>query len=286
MSQARILMCPPDFYGIEYEINPWMDRTQPADHAAAVGQWNALRDLLVEAGASIALMDPIAGVPDLVFTANAAVIHQHVAVLANFRHPQRQREVPWDEAWFKQHGFQIARLDEAFFFEGAGDALFCGDTLFAGYRIRSDARGHQQLGTLLGCRVIPLELIDPHYYHLDTCFCPLSPSEAIYYPGAFDDYGRKVLDELIEELIPVEGDEAARFACNAVVVGKTVVTNTGCPQLHKALATRGYHPRGTLLDEFIKAGGSAKCLTLRLDGEEAAAWKLLPGEPEENPQTA
>ena len=115
--------------------------------------------------------------------------------------------------------------------------------------------------------------MDPYYYHLDTCFCPLAPGEALYHPGAFDPYGRKVIEARVPGLIVVAPDEAARFACNAVVVGKTVVTNAGCPQLAAALRRRGYEPVETELDEFIKAGGSAKCLTLRLDGEEAAGWK-------------
>jgi hypothetical protein len=122
-------------------------------------------------------------------------------------------------------------------------------------------------------RVVPLELIDDYYYHLDTCFCPLAAGEAIWYPGAFDDYGRKVLPEIVERLIPVLDEEARSFACNAVVVGKHVVTNTGCPRLHADLRSRGYEPIETPLGEFVKAGGSAKCLTLRLDGEEAAGWK-------------
>jgi N-dimethylarginine dimethylaminohydrolase len=159
-------------------------------------------------------------------------------------------------------------------FEGAGDALFCGDTLFAGYRIRSDARGHQEIGRRLGCRVLPLELVDPYYYHLDTCFCPLAPGLAVYYPAAFDDYGRRALADWAPQLIPVEEAEARSFACNAVVVGRSVITNTGCPRLHAALRAHGYEPRETPFSEFVKAGGSAKCLTLRLDGEEAAAWKF------------
>jgi N-dimethylarginine dimethylaminohydrolase len=129
---------------------------------------------------------------------------------------------------------------------------------------------------MLGVRVLPLELVDPYHYHLDTCFCPLAAGQAIWYPGAFDDYGRRVLSELIPDLIAVDQAEARRFACNAVVVGRTVVTNTGCAQLHRDLAARGFTPRETELDEFVKAGGSAKCLTLRLDGEEAAAWKHAP----------
>ncbi len=272
-SRPQILMCPPDYYGIEYEINPWMSRERQADHAQATRQWADLRAMLEACGAKTVLLDPVAGLPDLVFTANAALIYRRHAVLARFRHSQRSGEENYDEAWLGAAGFAVHRLPEGPFFEGAGDALFCGDTLFAGYRIRSDIHGHYQIGTMFDCRVIPLELVDPYYYHLDTCFCPLAAGVAVYYPPAFDDYGRKALQESIGELIPVTEDEARRFACNAVVVGRAVVTNAGCPQLHAALREHGYTPHETRLDEFVKAGGSAKCLTLRLDGEEAAAWK-------------
>jgi N-dimethylarginine dimethylaminohydrolase len=269
----QILMCPPDFYGIEYEINPWMSRDKQADHGLAKQQWGDLRKLLHEAGAVTLLLEPVAGLPDLVFTANAAMIFKDQAVLAKFRHPQRRGEESLDEAWLVAAGFTVHHLPQGVFFEGAGDALFCGDTLFAGYRIRSDIRGHQQIGATFGCRVIPLELVDPYYYHLDTCFCPLAPGQAIYYPGAFDDYARRALVESVDELIAVSDEEARRFACNAVVVGRRVITNTLCPELHKSLQARGFETRETPLDEFVKAGGSAKCLTLRLDGEEAAVWK-------------
>lgn len=272
-ARPQILMCPPDYYGVEYEINPWMKRDEPPDHAVAVRQWNDLRAALVEAGARIVLQSPVEGLPDLVFTANAAMIYRREAVLAHFRYPERQGEEPYDAAWLEANGFQVHRLPADGYFEGAGDALFCGDTLFAGYRLRSDVRGLQQIGELFRCRVIALELVDPYYYHLDTCFCPLAPGVAIYFPDAFDEYGRAVLKEFVPELIAVEESEARRFACNAVVVGRTVVTNTGCDLLHRALADRGFTPRATPLDEFTKAGGSAKCLTLRLDGEEAAGWK-------------
>jgi len=276
MSRPQILMCPPDFYGIEYEINPWMNRARQADPAEARRQWQALHDLLLRCGAEIALLDPVPGLPDLVFTANAALIYRQQVVLANFRHVERQRETIVDETWFRGHGFEILALPTERFFEGAGDALFCGESLFAGYRKRSDALGLQQLGARLNVQVLPLELVDSYYYHLDTCFCPLKSGEAIYYPAAFDDYGRRVLRNAVPELLPVAESEARRFACNAVVVGRNVITNTGCPQLHDALRTRGYVPWETPLEEFVKAGGSAKCLTLRLDGEEAAAWKTLP----------
>jgi N-dimethylarginine dimethylaminohydrolase len=271
----HILMCAPDYYGIEYEINPWMNCERQSDHALAMRQWRELKQVLESLGAAISLIEPVRGLPDLVFTANAAMVYGRRAVLSRFRHPQRRGEEVHDERWLAEHGFEILRLAEPLYFEGAGDALFCGDTLFAGYRKRSDARAHQQVGKLIGCQVIPLELVDPCYYHLDTCFCPVAPGMAVYYPGAFDDYGRRVLGDLVRELIEVDAAEAPSFACNAVVIGRTVVTNRGCPRLHAALQARGFATAETPLSEFVKAGGSAKCLTLRLDGEEAAGWKQV-----------
>ncbi len=269
----HILMCSPEFYGIEYEINPWMNTKRDVDHSLAVEQWSRLRSLLESLGAKISLVAPKKGLPDLVFTANAAMIYREDAVLSRFRHQQRQGEESLFDARLSELGFNVRPLESKMYFEGAGDALFCGDTLFAGYQKRSEALSHQQIAELIGQRVIPMELVDDYYYHLDTCFCPLSPSQAIYYPAAFDDYGKKVLVEHVEQLIPVGEAEARSFACNAVVVGKDVVTNTGCPQLHEALRSEGFRPHATPLGEFVKSGGSAKCLTLRLDGEEAASWK-------------
>lgn len=273
-SLAHILMCPPYHYGIEYEINPWMRRDNASDRKLAIEQWQGLRRLLERCGARVSCLLATRGLPDLVFTANAALIHQEIAVPAQFRHAQRQGEQPCAQQWLRQHGFQLRHLRSPACFEGAGDALFCGETLFAGYRFRSDIRVHQEIGDIFQCRVISLELVDRRYYHLDTCFCPLAPGVAVYYPQALDSYGQRVLEETIEDLIPVSGEEAANFACNAVVVGQTVITNTGCPELHAQLERRGFMSQATPLSEFVKAGGAAKCLTLRLDGEEAAAWKF------------
>jgi len=273
MPPPRILMCPPDFYGIEYEINPWMSRSRGAATDQAHHQWRRLHDTLVGLGVTVELMTPQKGLPDLVFTANAGLMFGNRFFSSRFRHEVRARETPHFDAWFAEHGFVVEHLPEGMFFEGAGDALFCGQTLFAGYRIRSDVRGHQHLGEVLGRQVLPLELVNTRFYHLDTCFCPLAPGEAIYFPDAFDSYGRKVLEKHIPKLLPVAEPEAHRFGCNAVVVGKTVITNSQCGKLADDLRSWGYHPVAVELDEFLKAGGSAKCLTLRLDGEEAAVWE-------------
>ncbi len=271
--RPTVLMCPPEYYGIEYEINPWMDRRRQADHARAVRQWESLRALIEESGAEVVLMEPVPGLPDLVFTANAGMVYREQVVLSNFRYRQRARERPYQQRWFAEHGFRTVDLPERYHFEGAGDALFCGDTLFGGYRLRSDAAGHQWIAQRLGCRVIPVELVNPFYYHLDTCFCPLAPGLAVYFPEAFDQYGRRALEAHVDQLVPVPVEEARRFACNAVVIGRRVITNTGCPRLHRELRRLGFEPVETPLGEFVKAGGSAKCLTLRLDGEEAAGWR-------------
>lgn len=267
-----ILMCPPEHYGIEYEINPWMSRERPADRAISVRQWQGLRDLLVSLGVDVRLQPPVPGLPDLVFTANAGLVCRGTVYLSRFRHAARQGETPHDRAWFEANGFSTVTLPDGLDFEGAGDALFCGETLFAGYHIRSSATAMQWVAARIGCRVIPMQLVSDRHYHIDTCFCPLDPETALYFPGAFDAYGRQALAAHIPHLIPVDADEAERFACNAVVVGRNVFTNTGCPNLHAELARRGFTPHETPLDEFLKAGGSAKCLTLRLDGEEAAVW--------------
>lgn len=269
--RPTILMCPPDYYGIEYEINPWMSRSIPSDAERSRQQWQALHDLLIQLQVDVRLMEPVQGLPDLVFTANAGLVWHDAVFLSSFRHAARQGETPVDAAWFSANGFRTVDVPAGAYFEGAGDALFCGDTLYAGYLVRSDAASMQWLGAQMGCRVIPLQLVDGRFYHLDTCFCPLDHQTAIYFPGAFDDYARRALSQ-VPKLIAVDEDEAARFACNAVVVGRDVVLNAGCPKLEAALQAEGFKTQATELGEFLKSGGSAKCLTLRLDGETAAIW--------------
>jgi N-dimethylarginine dimethylaminohydrolase len=269
----RILMCPPDYYGIEYEINPWMNRLVSSDPTESRRQWTALHGTLIDLGVTVETMQPAAGLPDLVFTANAGLVYRDLFLSSRFRFGVRQGETPHFDRWFAEHGFRVESLPPGRYFEGAGDSLFCGETLYAGYRFRSDARSHHWIGEQLGVECLPLELVDPRFYHLDTCFCPLAEDGAIYYPGAFDDYGRSVLRGRIGSLIEVSAEEAVSFSCNAVVVGRTVVLNDGAPKLARDLEAAGFSVRPLRLTEFIKAGGSAKCLTLRLDGEEAAAWK-------------
>lgn len=259
----QLLMCPPTYYGIEYEINPWMSRSQQSNRKEAQAQWEALRRLLLEQlSVEVRLVESQPKLPDMVFTANAGVVWKNKFISSNFRYEVRRGESPHFEAWFDDQGFEIIHLPEKEHFEGEGDLLKCGELWFAGYHIRSDINAHQRIADILEQEMLSLELTDEWFYHLDTCFCPLSETQALFYPPAFDPYARKVLEHHIPTLLPVCSAEANRFACNAIVAGKTIVMNNGCPKIREQLAGLGFEVFETPLSEFLKAGGSAKCLTL------------------------
>ena len=261
----RLLMCPPLYYAIEYEINPWMSRSRQSDSRLAQEQWRALYGLLQDQlDRDVALMEPRPGLPDMVFTANGGLVWENNFIASNFRHEVRRGEATHFENWFKDRGYEIFHLPEQIFFEGEGDLLMCGDLFFAGYRIRSDIFSHHIIAEIIQREILSLGLTNDWFYHLDTCFCPLGGGRAIFYPAAFDAYGLKVLENNVETLIVVTEDEARRFACNAIVVDKNVVMNDGCPRIRDQLESLGFSVFEIPLSEFIKAGGSAKCLVLKV----------------------
>jgi len=263
-SQRKLLLCPPDHYGIEYEINPWMKCEHKADAKLVGAQWAGLHAVLCDLGCEVQLLEAQPKLPDLVFTANAGLLVGNKFIPSHFRHPERQGEEPHFIQWFAGRRCEIVALPEGMFFEGEGDALFFGDVLFCGYKFRSDIRSHQFIADQLKCLVISVELLDDRFYHLDTCFCPLSADTAMWFPGAFDEYGQRAIRNHIPNLIAVEPDEAVHFACNAVVLGRDIVLPEGCPKLYSALAMHGFQTHALPMTEFIKAGGACKCLTLFL----------------------
>lgn len=265
---SRLLVCPPDHYRIVYEINTWMSVKRTADPHVARVQWETLMGVLEkDCGASLERMQPMPEVPDLVFTANAGVVVGRMAILSRFRHPERRLEEPHFERWFRDHGYDVQLLPKDLFFEGAGDLLGAPGVWFGGYRQRTDIRAYHIVGSLLGREILPVELVDPRFYHLDTCFCPLPGGEVVWFPPAFDRYGQATIMDRVPESrrIAVPEDEAVRFACNAVCVGKHVVLPEGCPETMRRVETFGYTAHAAGLSEFIKAGGAAKCLTLALE---------------------
>jgi N-dimethylarginine dimethylaminohydrolase len=262
--RTSVLMCAPTAYALKYEINPWMKLENAPDLQLAAQQWDTLYHVLRDhVGAHVELVPQSQNCPDMVFTANAGLIRGRYALLANFRHPQRQAEEPHFRAWFEAHGYKVMMPSIGCKFEGEGDALFAGDMLLAGYLKRSDICAHRWLADTLAVPVLSLELIDDRWYHLDTCLFPLSEEAIVYYPGAFDAYARIVINNNFNA-IEVCLEEALRFACNAVVIGQHVVLPSGCPRLTRALEERGYTVHSVEMSEFLKAGGAAKCLTLLL----------------------
>jgi len=261
-------MCPPTHYEVDYVINPWMEgNIHKSSQARAQTQWQHLYEI-IESRAAVSLIEPQPGWPDMVFTANAGLVLGDRVVLSRFYHPERQGEEPYFKAWFQAQGYQVFELPKQLPFEGAGDALLDreGRWLWAGYGFRSELDSHAYLAKWLDIEVLSLRLMDERFYHLDTCFCPLTDGYLLYYPPAFDAYSNRLIELRVpaEKRIAVQEADAVNFACNAVNIERTVILNCASQALKDALAAVGFEVVETPLTEFLKAGGAAKCLTLRV----------------------
>ena len=264
----RLLMCPPEHFAVTYEINPWMRIANGPDLPTSRVQWQALHLILTEKiGAEISLISPQPGLPDMVFTANAGLTRGKFFVPSRFRPVERRGEEVFFTRWMRDSGFEIRPLPEEVVgaFEGEGDALFYGDLLLTGFGQRSEESVCQAAGELLGVNVLPLRLADRRWYHLDTCLIPVTSHLLAFYPPAFDAAANAALENLTGEKIILTEHDALRFGGNAIVLGDQIVINSGCTVLAAALRERGFGVFETDLSEFIKAGGSAKCLVLALD---------------------
>ncbi len=266
---AALLMCSPEGFAINYEINLWMKKQiGNVIRDVALSQWWGLFDTLSRL-AEVHVMPGDAAWPDLVFTANAGlpVPETKRVILSNFKHPQRQGEKRLNRAWFESRGWECVELPSGVSFEGAGDALADSQgILWFGYGFRSDAAAAVLLARQVDMPIRPLQLVNPAYYHLDTCFCPLSDGSALYLPEAFAADSRQLLHSVFgAKLIALTPTEGRLFCANAVEAGDHVVMNDTTPRLRAVLESRGFTVAASPLSEFIKSGGGAKCLTLRLD---------------------
>ncbi|KAI1724596.1 amidinotransferase domain-containing protein [Ditylenchus destructor] len=256
----KILMCRPTYFQLNYAINPWMRTSSGVDKEKAMKQWENLKKTIEKVGAQVLVMEPEGAdhFPDLVFTANAAVVRGKRAYVSNFYYPERKGEQYFYNKWFKDHGYSTF-INTEVPFEGAGDALWVGrgkSKLFCGIGPRT---GH--------CELWPkswrMEEINLRFYHIDTCFCPLNEELALYYPNAFDAISRYNASNDVE-LIPVSEEDACKFACNAVVIGNTVIMHEGPEKTARDLERAGFKTEFVNMSEFLKSGGSAKCCTLTL----------------------
>jgi arginine dihydrolase len=280
---AALLMCEPAHFGVTYSINPWMDpaswaRDDRALTAAARREWSAYRRVLERLGAAIELIPAAPGLPDLVFTANAALVLDRTALLARFRHPERQAEESHVAAAFQAllaRGIidDVVALPDGLVLEGAGDCVWDAtrQLFWMGHGPRSSLAARAAVTEIFGADVVALELADPRFYHMDTALSALPGGEVMYVPCAFTAAGRAAIHERVPAAQRIElGDEdATRLAANTVAIGDTLVMSACSRRLRAALRERGYRVATTSLASFQRSGGSAFCLTLRLDRRSA-----------------
>jgi N-dimethylarginine dimethylaminohydrolase len=262
--QARsYLMCPPAHFRVEYAINPWMNVSEPVDTGLAMRQWRALRATYLALGHTVELIDPVPGLPDMVFAANGGTVVGGTVLSARFRHSQRAAEGPAYLDWFRTRGYRTVHLP-GLVNEGEGDILYTGSAILAGHGFRTDAHVQNDLEKIYGLPVIALRLVDPRFYHLDTALCVLGSGVAAYYPPAFDDAGRAVLASVFTDLIEAKDTDAEVLGLNAVSDGHHVVLAAQAEGLATQIAARGFEPVPVDMSEFRKAGGGPKCCTLEL----------------------
>ncbi|KQQ25877.1 N-dimethylarginine dimethylaminohydrolase [Frondihabitans sp. Leaf304] len=267
-SHRTILMCRPDFFTVSYRINPWMHPEDPTDTSKAVAQWQTLYDTYVGLGFDVELIDPIDGLPDMVYSANGGFVLDGKAYGASFTYPERQPEGPAYMEWFGANGYDVKAPEQIN--EGEGDFLLVGDVILAGTGFRSDSTSHEELAAIFGRPVITLKLINPSFYHLDTAIAVLDPepvdghNNIAYLESAFDEPSLAILRERYPDAILVSEEDAAILGLNSYSDGYNVVIAARAKGFEKQLRERGYNPIGVDLSELLLGGGGVKCCTLEL----------------------
>lgn len=259
----HLLMCPPDHFAVTYSINPWMDLDVPVNRQLAQRQWTNLKNTYVRLGHRVEVMEAAPGLPDMVFCANAGVVHNGRALVSNFTHPERQPESEEFLRWFRSAGYEPAQIATGQN-EGQGDVLTVGGLMLAGAGPRTSKAAHQELREFFDLPVLALELVDPRFYHLDTAMAILDEQTVAYYPGAFSSESVALIEQLFPGALSVNENDACEFGLNAMSDGYNVVLSDQAPDLHRQLTARGFRPIGVDMSELLKAGGSAKCCTLEV----------------------
>jgi len=267
-TRRRYVMCPPEHFAVAYAINPWMDPTAPVDRALARAQWETLRSTYRRLGHEVSDVEPVPGLPDMVFAANAALVIGGHALGARFRHPQRRGEEPAFAEWLTAAGIAVRRAE--YVNEGEGDFLVAGTRpdapVLAGSGFRTDPASHAEVAGVLGREVVSLVLVDPRFYHLDTALAVLDDTTAVVVPEAFAPESYARVEQLFSELLLATPDDAEVFGVNAVSDGRHVVLEAAATSLAERIAERGFVPLPVDTSELRKAGGSVKCCTMELHG--------------------
>jgi len=265
----KILMTPADYFGIEYEINAWMHEDVQADNAIARDQWQKVYDIYTkQLGWEVVLAEPVNHLPDMVFATDCCLMIGGKILLSNFRFPERQPETAKFKEWFEANGYGTQMKQAKSRFEGGGDNLVCGDKILAGYGFRSDPEAADELREYFGLEVVPLRIVDPFFYHLDTSVAVLSADTIAFYPPAIDEESQKRLRAAIPNCIEATLEEAQGFGLNAVSDGRTIITSDESQSLLDKYRAAGFETIGTPILEFRKSGGGVKCMTLELRAPE------------------
>lgn len=255
-------MTAPTFFTVEYAINPWMDTSVPVDTELAVQQWTTLLSTYRELGHVVELVEPVAGLPDMVYAANGGLVVDGTAVVARFAFPQRAGEAVAHAEWLTRHGYEPTFTRHTN--EGQGDLLVVGSIILAGFGFRTDRRAHDEVAHLTGRPVISLELVDPRFYHLDTALAVLDDTTVAYYPPAFSEESRARLQSTFPDAIEVGSADAYALGLNVVSDGRHVLLPVAATGFAAQLSDAGFEPIGIDLSELLKGGGSVKCCTLEL----------------------
>jgi N-dimethylarginine dimethylaminohydrolase len=255
-------MTAPTFFAVEYAINPWMDTSMPVDTHLAMSQWETLRQTYKELGHTVELVEPVEGLPDMVYAANGGLLVNGRAVVARFAYPQRAGESAAYAEWMDRHGYRPT--ETRYVNEGQGDLLVAGSIVLAGHGFRTDRRAHDEIADVVGMPLVSLELVDPRFYHLDTALAVLDDTTVAYYPPAFSSESRTRVLELFPDAIEVATPDAYALGCNAVSDGLHVVHPASATGFAGQLSDAGFMPIGIDLSELLKGGGSIKCCTLEV----------------------
>ena len=261
-TKRTVLMCRPEFFTVVYRINPWMDPALPTDTSLAVRQWQTLYDTYIDLGFDVKLVDPIDGLPDMVYAANGGFVIDNIAYGASFTHPERQPEGPAYMEWFAANGFDVR--DPQNINEGEGDFLLVGPRILAGTGFRSASNSHEEIAGIYNREVVTLNLINPSFYHLDTAIAVLDDTNIAYLESAFDEASLKKLRALYPDAILATEEDAAVLGLNSYSDGYNVVIASRAKDFERQLRERGYNPIGVDLSELLLGGGGVKCCTLEL----------------------
>ncbi len=269
VSKRSVLMCRPEFFTVSYQINPWMHPENPTDTSVSVAQWKELYNTYLDLGFDVQLVDPIKGLPDMVYAANGGFVLDNIAYGAKFTYPQRQPEGPAYMDWFRENGYDV-RVPK-YTNEGEGDFLLVGDVILAGTGFRTNLDSHREVSEIYGREVISLELVNPSFYHVDTAIAVLDPApipgetqNIAYLPSAFNEKGLAVLQERYPDAILVSEEDASVLGLNSYSDGYNVVIASRAKGFEQQLRDRGYNPIGVDLSELLLGGGGVKCCTLEL----------------------